>query len=405
MFKTTLVGALFVALASATVHFREDFDSPSWKERWVQSEHPGKELGQFEWSAGKFYGDGDKDKGIKTSQDARFYALSAKFEDTKFSNEGKDLVIQFSVKHEQNIDCGGGYLKVFDCSLDQKQLHGDTPYLIMFGPDICGPATKKVHVIFTYKGKNLLTTKDIRCKDDVHTHVYRLVVKPDNTYKVLIDGEVVEKGELEKDWSFLPPKTIKDPEAKKPEDWDDKPKIDDPSDTKPEDWEKPEYIPDPEATKPEDWDDEMDGEWEPPQITNPEFKGEWKPKQIDNPNYKGPWVHPEIDNPEYVPDDKLYRQPEVCGVGFDLWQVKSGTIFDNVLIADDEKEADEVQADILERIKVEKKMKEKLDEEERKATESEKKDDDDEDEEKDDEPEKDDNEIDSDEKEPEHDEL
>jgi len=29
----------------------------------------------------------------------------------------------------------------------------------MFGPDICGTSTKKVHVIFTYKGKNLLTKK------------------------------------------------------------------------------------------------------------------------------------------------------------------------------------------------------------------------------------------------------
>jgi len=136
------------------------------------------------------------------------------------------------------------------------------------------------------------------------------VVKPDNTYKVLIDGEVVEKGELEADWSFLPPKTIKDPEAKKPEDWDDKAKIDDPEDKKPDDWEQPEFIPDPDATKPEDWDDEMDGEWEPPQINNPAFKGEWKPKQIDNPNYKGPWVHPEIPNPDYKPDSELYNQGE-----------------------------------------------------------------------------------------------
>jgi len=63
-----------------------------------------------------------------------------------------------------------------------------------------------------------------------------------------------------------------DPEAKKPEDWDDKEKIDDPEDSKPEGWEKPEHIPDPEAKKPEDWDDEMDGEWEPPQIDNPEYK-------------------------------------------------------------------------------------------------------------------------------------
>lgn len=69
------------------------------------------------------------------------------------------------------------------------------------------------------------------------------------------------------------------------------------------------------------------------------FQGEWKPKQIDNPNYKGPWIHPEIDNPEYTPDPELYKRDEICAVGFDLWQVKSGTIFDNVLITDDEEVA------------------------------------------------------------------
>lgn len=70
--------------------------------------------------------------GIQTSQDARFYALSARF-DEKFSNEGKDLVIQFTVKHEQNIDCGGGYVKVFPSTVDQKDMHGESPYNIMFG--------------------------------------------------------------------------------------------------------------------------------------------------------------------------------------------------------------------------------------------------------------------------------
>merc|ERR1719499_2869380 len=68
---------------------------------------------------------------------------------------------------------------------------------------------------------------------------------------------------------------------------------------------------------------------------NPEYKGEWKPKQIDNPDYKGAWVHPEIDNPEYEEDKTLYAFDSFCGIGFDLWQVKSGTIFDNVLITDD----------------------------------------------------------------------
>ena len=43
-------------------------------------------------------------------------------------------------------------------------MHGDSPYHVMFGPDICGPGTKKVHVIFAHKGKNLLTKKEVRCK-------------------------------------------------------------------------------------------------------------------------------------------------------------------------------------------------------------------------------------------------
>ena len=54
------------------------------------------------------------------------------------------------------------------------------------GPDICGPSNKKVHVIFNYKGKNHLIKKEIRPKDDVYTHLYTLVVNPDQTYEVML---------------------------------------------------------------------------------------------------------------------------------------------------------------------------------------------------------------------------
>ena len=97
--------------------------------------------------------------------------------------------------------------------------------------------------------------------------------------------------------------------------------MDDPEDKKPEDWDKPQHIPDPDAKKPDDWDDELDGEWEAPQIDNPDYKGEWKPRQIDNPNYKGEWVHPKIPNPEHKPDSNLYRYEDFGHIGFDLWQV------------------------------------------------------------------------------------
>ncbi|KAL8584633.1 hypothetical protein ACOMHN_002362 [Nucella lapillus] len=365
-----LFGAVF---CDPTVYFREEFSGDDVdSEKWVESTHKGGEQGKFKITAGKFYGDAELDKGLQTTQDARFYGISAKFD--KFSNDGKTLVVQFTVKHEQNIDCGGGYAKIFSSDLERTDMHGDSPYLIMFGPDICGPGTKKVHVIFNYKGKNLLVKKDIRCKDDVYTHLYTLIVRSDNTYEVKIDNEKVESGELEADWDFLPAKKIKDPEAKKPEDWDEREKIDDPDDTKPEDWDKAEHIPDPDAKKPDDWDDEMDGEWEPPMIDNPDYKGEWKPKQIDNPDYKGKWIHPEIDNPDYTPDDKLYHYSDIGAIGFDLWQVKAGTIFDNVLITDDENYAKEQGDEYWGKTKEpEKKMKEEQDEEDRKKREEEEK--------------------------------
>ncbi|KAF7666733.1 hypothetical protein LDENG_00095450 [Lucifuga dentata] len=330
---------LTIYCVHAKVYFQETFlDGDEWRSRWLDSKHKS-DYGQWKLTAGKFYGDAEKDKGLQTSQDARFYATSAHFE--PFSNEGKSLVVQFTVKHEQKIDCGGGYVKIFPADLDQANLHGDSSYYIMFGPDICGYSTKKVHVIFNYKGKNHLIKKEIKCKDDELTHLYTLILNPDQTYEVKLDNKKVESGSLEDDWDFLPPKKIKDPEAKKPEDWDDRAKIDDADDTKPEDWDKPENIPDPDAKKPDDWDEDMDGEWEPPMIPNPEYKGEWKPKQIDNPNYKGAWVHPEIDNPEYSPDSNIYKFDNIGVIGLDLWQVKSGTIFDNFIITDDVKEAED----------------------------------------------------------------
>jgi len=343
---------LLIGAAQSKIYFEENFNDDKWESSWITSKHDDKTFGKFEQTAGKFFGD-ESDKGIKTTQDAHFYALSTTF--PSFTNTDKSLILQFSVKHEQNIDCGGGYIKLFDCNFKPSEMHGETPYLIMFGPDICGPGTKKVHVIFNYQGKNHLINKDVRCKDDVYTHVYTLIVEQDQTYQVLIDGEKVQSGLLEEDWNFLPPKKIKDPEASKPSDWDDRATIDDESDSKPEDWDQPEHVADPEATKPEDWDDEMDGEWEAPQIDNPAFKGEWKPKQVDNPAYKGAWIHPEIDNPEYKPDSEIYRYPEICGVGLDLWQVKAGTIFDNVLITDTPSEAESARTRILKNAEEEKK--------------------------------------------------
>ena len=90
---------------------------------------------------------------------------------------------------------------------------------------------------------------------------------------------------------------------------------------------------------PDDWDEADDGEWEPPNVPNPEYKGEWSVKRIENPDYKGEWVHPEIDNPEYKDDATIAQYPDFGVLAFEVWQVKSGTIFDSIMITDDEAEA------------------------------------------------------------------
>jgi calreticulin len=357
MMKIVVALMGLVAMTLATVHFSEDF-SGDWESRWVKSTNKEAEGTQGPWkvSAGKYYGDAETDKGLQTGQDARFYQISASF--PKFSNKGKTLVMQYSVKHEQNIDCGGGYLKLHPSGIDQKNYNGDTNYNIMFGPDICG-ATKRTHLIFNYKGKNHLIKNDIRTESDEFTHIYTLILNPDNTYVVNIDGKEASKGSLVDNFDMLPPKEIKDPNAKKPSDWVDEKQIPDPTDKKPADWDSiPKELKDPDAKKPADWDDELDGEWEAPMIPNPDYKGEWRPKMIDNPAYKGEWIHPMVPNPDFKEDNTLYLYEDNGAVGIEVWQVKSGSIFDNILITDDVAAAERAAENIRKTQEGEKKMKE-----------------------------------------------
>merc|ERR1719412_56960 len=280
-----------------------------------------------------------EDTGVQTGEDSKFFGISAQFD--SFSNEGKELIVQYQAKYEKDVECGGGYLKLGP-KIDDPSSFGDpTPYNIMFGPDKCG-YTKRTHLIFSYKGKNVLKKSDLSYKQEGEgtSHLYRLVVKPDNTVRVEIDEEKVYEGSLKEDWEMLAPKEISDPDDKKHSDWADDSMMDDPDDKKPDDWTDEKRIIDADAKKPDDWDDEEDGEWEAPMKDNPAYKGDWYVKRISNPAYKGIWEAKKIANPEYQDDDALYKYDSFGFIGFDLWQVKGGTIFDNVIITDDVAEAD-----------------------------------------------------------------
>merc|ERR1712190_71523 len=286
-----------------------------------------------------WFGDEAEDTGIQTSEDSKFFGIAASFE--SFSNEKKELIIQYQAKYEKDIECGGGYLKIGPKGDDLTKFGDPTEYNIMFGPDKCG-YTKRTHLIFNYKGKNVLKKSDLSYKQENEgtSHLYRLVLKPDNTARVEIDEEKIYEGSIKDDWEVLKPKEIPDPEDKKPDDWSDESMIDDPGDKKPDDWVEEKRIVDDEAKKPDDWDDEEDGDWEAPMKDNPAYKGDWYGKRISNPAYKGVWEAKKIANPEYVDDDSVYKFDDFGFIGFDLWQVKGGAIFDNVIITDEVAEAD-----------------------------------------------------------------
>jgi len=338
--KRASVLALGATAASGATHFSETFGK-GWEDRWTVSTWKDAEgtSGKWEATAGKWFNDEAEDTGIQTAEDSKFFGISSSF--NKFSNEGKDLIVQYQAKYEKEVDCGGGYLKMGPKPDDLKTFGDPTVYNIMFGPDKCG-ATKRTHLIFQYKGKNVLKKTDLPYKQDGDgtSHLYRLTLKKDNTVEVDIDQENVYSGNLKEDWDLLEPKEISDPEDKKPSDWVDNAMMDDPEDKKPEDWVTEKKIVDPEAKKPDDWDDDEDGEWEAPTIDNPDYKGEWYVKRIDNPAYKGIWEARKIANPDFVDDDAVYKYDDFSFIGFDLWQVKGGTIFDNIIITDDKAEAD-----------------------------------------------------------------
>ena len=267
------------AAASAEVYFEESFDG-DWESRWTLGAPAGKEMGKWAVTPGKWFHDEEVNKGLATTEDMRFYSISAKMA-KKSTSKKKELVVQFSAKYEahQYAFCGGGYIKLLPDGLKQKTFGGDDEYHIMFGPDLCGYDVSHIHAIFNHKGENLLKTDKVNLEysdKNEFTHLYTLVVNPDGTYEVLFALESKAKGNIVDDWDFPKP-MIDDPSDSKPSDWVDDKEIDDPEAKKPDGYDDiPAQIPDPDATKPEDWDDEDDGEWEPPLIDNPDFKGEWQ---------------------------------------------------------------------------------------------------------------------------------
>lgn len=84
------------------------------------------------------------------------------------------------------------------------------------------------------------------------------------------------------------------------------------------------------------------GEWKAPTVENPAYKGKWYAPMVDNPAYKGEWAPAQIPNPAFFEDaDPAASLLPIGAVGFELWTMDEGVMFDNVLIT----RSEEVAAD------------------------------------------------------------
>ncbi|MED6287204.1 hypothetical protein CHARACLAT_013925, partial [Characodon lateralis] len=111
-------------------------------------------------------------------------------------------------------------------------------------------------------------------------------------------------------------------------------------------------------------DEEMDGEWEAPQvpnqacetapgcgewkrpmINNPQYKGKWKAPLIDNPNYQGVWKPRKMMNPEHFEDPQPFRMTPFKALGLELWSMTSDIYFDNFIITSHKEVADRWASD------------------------------------------------------------
>jgi len=117
--KTIALLLLVASTATATTYFKDTFDSDPFSNGWTHSEWKSKsERGSFSWTAGEWSVDEEADKGLMTSEDARFHAISNKLAKSipafTLGKSGKDLVVQFTARNHlrEYAFCGGGYIKL-----------------------------------------------------------------------------------------------------------------------------------------------------------------------------------------------------------------------------------------------------------------------------------------------------
>ena len=180
----------------STIYFSEEF-SDGWENRWVHSKRLN--VARFKLSPGWWNVD-ENDIGLHTIVPYKRYAISAAF--PPFSNKNKTLILQYTVQIYQQLDCGGGYIKLMPPNFNSKKFNYQTPFTILFGPDICGGEENGLFHI-RYKEEVYQIKEPLRIISDDHlTHQYTLILRPDNTFTYMIDNVEENTGTIKDSFDF-----------------------------------------------------------------------------------------------------------------------------------------------------------------------------------------------------------
>jgi hypothetical protein len=130
--------------------FLEQF-TDDWDSRWTPSEATKKTpVGGETFSyVGKWSVEDptvsviEGDKGLVAKTKAAHHAISAPFTKS-VSLAGEPFIVQYEVKYQEGGNCGGGYVKLLEDGFQTsgKEFSDQTPWTIMFGPDLTCPGTK-----------------------------------------------------------------------------------------------------------------------------------------------------------------------------------------------------------------------------------------------------------------------
>ena len=165
----TRVYTIYLILVQTNPLFYESFDlKESGKSQWITSkatknivDRIGEEStiseykynGQWNIRRPDVYPGGSQfgDSGLVLEQPAQYYAVSRPLEEPLKFTGTEPFVLQYEVKLQNGLECGGAYMKLFTETYKSESIDDHSPYSIMFGPDRCGQNDKVTNAQFFFR--------------------------------------------------------------------------------------------------------------------------------------------------------------------------------------------------------------------------------------------------------------